>query len=164
MRYCPECGSPFSSSDISHKRINCSKCEYVYYSQLKVGAGAIIEKENKLLLIKRKHEPFKDAWNIPAGYIEIDEHPEQAIIRETYEETNLEIECIKLENVFHFDNDPRGNGLLVVYSCRVISGIAIESEEAYSPSYFDKDHLPMNLAGGGHDQAIAYWRSKIKKE
>jgi hypothetical protein len=139
MKYCPECGSPFSSTDINNRRINCSKCGYVNYSQLKVGAGAIIEKGNMLLLIKRKHEPFKDAWNIPAGYVE-------------------------LENIFFFNDDPRGNGILIVYSCNVLSGIAMEREEAYSPSYFDKKHLPENLAGGGHNKAIAYWKGSIRKE
>jgi ADP-ribose pyrophosphatase YjhB (NUDIX family) len=164
MKYCPECGSPFSSTDINNRRINCSKCGYVNYSQLKVGAGAIIEKGNMLLLIKRKHEPFKDAWNIPAGYVEVDECPEQAVVRETYEETNLKIECNKLENIFFFNDDPRGNGILIVYSCNVLSGIAMEREEAYSPSYFDKKHLPENLAGGGHNKAIAYWKGSIRKE
>ena len=52
--------------------------------------GAIIEKDGKILLAKRNHEPFKDYWYLPGGHVEIGETAEQAIIREVKEETNLD--------------------------------------------------------------------------
>jgi 8-oxo-dGTP pyrophosphatase MutT (NUDIX family) len=38
------------------------------------------------LLLERTHEPFKGRWNLPAGYVEADESPVQAALRETCEE------------------------------------------------------------------------------
>jgi ADP-ribose pyrophosphatase YjhB (NUDIX family) len=40
---------------------------------LKVGAGALIEHEGRLLLLKRTQAPFKGCWNLSAGYVESDE-------------------------------------------------------------------------------------------
>jgi ADP-ribose pyrophosphatase YjhB (NUDIX family) len=161
MKYCPECGSLIKIVDNTQIRIDCSKCGFVYYPQLKVGAGAFIEKDNRLLLIKRKHDPFRDTWNIPAGYVNVDERPEIAVVRETQEETGLIVECIKLVSVFFFNDDPRGNGILIIYYCKVKKGIALESDESYSPTFFDRGNIPENLSGGGHNQAIEYWKKQF---
>ena len=51
--------------------------------------GAIIEKDKKVLLVKRNHKPFKDYWCIPGGHIDFGETAQQAVIREAKEETGL---------------------------------------------------------------------------
>ena len=51
---------------------------------------AIIEKEGKFLVIMRLHEPFKGFWALPGGHIDPGETPEQAVIKEVKEETNLD--------------------------------------------------------------------------
>ena len=60
-----------------------------------------------LLLIRRTHEPFGEQWNVPAGYVEIDEDPAHAVVREVYEETGLPVEIGRLVNVYFFNDDPR---------------------------------------------------------
>jgi ADP-ribose pyrophosphatase YjhB (NUDIX family) len=164
MKYCPECGRPLSIPEVEQgNHILCSDCGYEYFAQLKVGAGAIIERDHKLLLLRRSQEPFKDSWNIPAGYVEADESPEEAVIRETREETGLTIGGVNLENVYFFSDDPRGNGILIVYTCKVVAGAVSGSSEGYSPAYFSRENIPDHLAGGGHNQAIARWRASIPK-
>lgn len=54
-----------------------------------VGVGAVIVLEGKILLEQRKNEPGKGKWSIPGGKVELGETPEQAVIRETKEETGL---------------------------------------------------------------------------
>ena len=56
-----------------------------------VTVGAIIEKEGKILFLKRNHEPFKDCWGLPGGKVEDGETVEEAVIREIKEETNLDL-------------------------------------------------------------------------
>lgn len=56
--------------------------------------GAIIKQNGKILMVDRKNIPL--GWACPAGHIEDDETPEQAIIREIKEETNLEVKKYKL--------------------------------------------------------------------
>jgi 8-oxo-dGTP diphosphatase len=55
-------------------------------------AVAVIEKEGKVLLIKRNTEPFKDYWSLPGGHIDFGETAGEAVVRETKEETGLDFE------------------------------------------------------------------------
>lgn len=158
-RFCSRCGSALDSRPIEgRRRAVCSACGRIAYDQLKVGAGALIEREGRLLLVRRAHEPFKARWNIPAGYVEADEAPAQATIREVREETGLRVAVDQLADVYFFDDDPRGNGILIVYRCRVIGGTLTASTEATNPTFFTRDGLPAELAGGGHDRAIRAWQ------
>jgi 8-oxo-dGTP diphosphatase len=110
------------------------------------------------LLIQRTHEPFRQQWNVPAGYVEIDENPAQAVVREVYEETGLQVEIDQLVNVYFFDDDPRGNGILIAYQCHIVGGEPAESAEGTSPTFFARDQIPEELAGGGHREAILAWQ------
>jgi 8-oxo-dGTP diphosphatase len=56
--------------------------------------GAIIKDETgRLLLIQRGHEPETGRWSLPGGRIEPGETDEQAVVRETREETGLLVRC-----------------------------------------------------------------------
>ena len=160
-RFCPNCGAQFEVREIGHRqRSVCPRCGWIHYEQLKVGAGALIEQDGRLLLLERTHEPFKGYWNLPAGYVEADESPIQAALRETCEETGLQVEVVALENIYFFDDDPRGNGILIVYRCRVVGGELSESAEGVNPTYWSRAQVPALLAGGGHDQAIRAWQNE----
>ncbi|PKO12741.1 MAG: hypothetical protein CVU39_22505 [Chloroflexi bacterium HGW-Chloroflexi-10] len=159
MRFCSNCGTSLVLKEIEQRqRAYCPECRRVYYEQLKIGAGALIELDRKILLLKRTKEPFAGCWNLPAGYVEVDESPVQAVIREVYEEVGLRVEVTDLVDVYFFNDDPRGNGILVVYHCVVREGALIESDEAVAPTYFFSKDIPANLSGGGHDQAIRAWQ------
>jgi 8-oxo-dGTP diphosphatase len=56
-----------------------------------VGVGAVIVDQCKIALIKRGNEPSKGKWTIPGGLVNLGESPEEAVIRETQEETCLEV-------------------------------------------------------------------------
>ena len=159
--YCPNCGSSIEIREIERRaRAYCPNCQTIHYEQLKIGAGAIIEKTGNLLLIQRTIEPFKGCWNLPAGYAEVDESPLETARREVWEETGLEVRITDLVNVYFFNDDPRGNGILIVYNCQMVGGTLEEREEGVNPTYFDPTRLPVNLAGGGHDQAVHAWRER----
>jgi 8-oxo-dGTP diphosphatase len=73
------------------------------------GVGAIILQEGKLLLEKRGHEPAKGKWSIPGGTVELGETLETAVIRETKEETCLDVEDPRLVDVVdQMDLDEQG--------------------------------------------------------
>lgn len=57
-----------------------------------MGVGAIIIRNGKILLEKRKNEPGKGKWSVPGGLVELGETTEETAIREVKEETNLEVE------------------------------------------------------------------------
>ena len=159
MKFCINCGAPLESKLIEEKqRAYCPDCNRIHYEQLKVGAGAIIELDKKILLVQRAQALFANCWNLPAGYVEADESPIQAVIREVHEEVGLHVEVVDLADVYFFNDDPRGNGILVVYNCAVKNGTLTESNEALAPTCFVSKDIPTNLAGGGHNQAIKAWQ------
>jgi len=157
--FCASCGAPLEWREIEQRqRSFCPRCNHVYYEHLKVGAGGLIEQEGKLLLLQRTRNPFKHCWNLPAGYAEIDESPVQTAIRETLEETGLQVEAADLVDIYFFDDDPRGNGILIVYRCHITAGGLADSSEGANAIFLTSSEIPTNLAGGGHDQAILAWK------
>ncbi len=52
----------------------------------------LFKKEDKLLFLKRNSQkPQGNTWGVPAGKIEKDESKEDALVREVFEETNINI-------------------------------------------------------------------------
>ncbi len=79
-------------------------------------------KELKVLLVKRKIEPYKDRWAIPGGFVKINESLEEAAKRELEEETG--VKDVYLEQLYTFGDpkrDPRGRVITVSYIALVNS-------------------------------------------
>jgi len=64
------------------------------HPELCVGAIAVLD--GQLLLIRRGHGPAAGMWSVPGGRVELDELLVQAVVREVFEETNLEAVCGEL--------------------------------------------------------------------
>ena len=161
MKFCASCGAVLEWREFEQKlRPFCSQCQRIYYAQLKVGAGGLIEQDGKLLLLQRTNAPFQGSWNLPAGYAEVDESPPQTVVREVNEETGLHVEVERLVDVYYFSDDPRGNGILIVYKCRPVGGELTATVEGAKPTFFAASEIPKNLAGGGHNRAIGDWKER----
>jgi len=159
--YCFQCGTQLEiRMRDNREREICPACDWVYYAQLKVGAAVLIERDSKLLLLKRNHEPWKGTWMVPAGYVESDEDPKDAAVREVSEETGLEVELGDLIHVYYFDDDPRGNGVSFVYKAEKISGEINLNSESTEAKFFLWDEIPSELTLGGHDKMIRAWKNK----
>ena len=72
-----------------------------YPDQPRVAVGAIVFKNNKVLLVRRGKPPAEDLWAIPGGRVEIGETLREAAEREIMEETGVAIRA--LEPVYTFD-------------------------------------------------------------
>ncbi len=90
-----------------------------------IGVKAIIEKDGKILLLKRseKYDHLKDAWDIPGGRINFGEDPEEGLKREIEEETGLELQEIKqiLDASTVFKNEEK-HIVRITYLCTVEDG------------------------------------------
>ncbi len=74
------------------------KCELCSFNTPRVTVTTAIIKDNKLLVLKRKSEPYKGEWDLPGGYMSEDESPEEAIKREMKEELGVDI---KVKFIMH---------------------------------------------------------------
>ena len=69
-------------------------------SELELLAGCVILRDNRILLVKKKKDWY---WKIPSGKIDSGETPEQTAIRETKEETGLDVRLTKKSGECAFD-------------------------------------------------------------
>ena len=88
--YCPKCGKPLQKSMIFDRlRSSCPDCSFIHWGEFSLGVGGVLWHDNKVLLVKRGHNPGKGMWTIPGGYVDHDESIGDAVIREIKEETGI---------------------------------------------------------------------------
>lgn len=141
-RFCALCGQPLIMRQHSGRlRPYCNACETPVYFDPKVAVVIFIQRDERVLLIQRAVDPGKDKWALPAGFVDYDEAPEAAAIRETFEETHLKVRINKLLAVY----PKRDEGLadiVIAYSATVIGGIAKAGDDAAALGWFDRENLP----------------------
>lgn len=164
-KYCDNCGSNIENImlGIKEKRV-CPVCNKKLYDHYIVGSGGIVEVDNRILLLKRTHEPFIDQYNLPSGHVNDNESPEYAAIREIFEETGLKVEIEYLFGIYFFNDHPDGSGINIVYKCKIIDGKLIDTIEAKESKFFSIEDLPANIAGGGHSKAVDDWKHRTTKD
>jgi 8-oxo-dGTP diphosphatase len=99
----------------------------------------------RLLLIQRQHEPYKDYWALPGGFVEMDEDLPQAAARELAEETGLKHVPLEQPRTFGKPGrDPRGRTITVVYFGIAEGNLEAvrAADDAAQAQWFDIEHLP----------------------
>lgn len=102
----------------------------------------IVELNGKLVLIERKHEPF--GWALPGGFVDVDEAPAHAAVREAKEETSLDVEVTAQLHAYGAPGrDPRGHCVSVAYVARDLgTAPARAADDARNLQTFALDALP----------------------
>jgi ADP-ribose pyrophosphatase YjhB (NUDIX family) len=118
-------------------------------------AALIFDEHGRILLFKHTYRKFE--WGIPAGGLEHREQPEQAIIREFYEETGMQIEVQKL---LLAESAKEDHHVSLIYLCKIVSGIFQESHEISEMKYFDVNDLPQMLFA---EKNLIRWAVKEKQ-
>jgi 8-oxo-dGTP diphosphatase len=133
----------------------------------------IVEINDRLLLVKRKKDPFKGYFSFPGGTVSLGENVEDAIRSETLEETNLKIAPTDILGVYSNPmRDPRGHRISVVFVGKVVSGDAQAGGDADSLEWLPVDNQTA-LAFDHHkilqdylhwkDYKGTYWSSKQRE-
>jgi len=100
-----------------------------------VGVGAIITRNGRILLEKRKNDLGRGKWSIPGGLVELGESLEQTVIREVQEETGLVVDAPELIDVIsQVTLDESGkvkyHFVIVDYLANIKSGTASAASDA----------------------------------
>jgi ADP-ribose pyrophosphatase YjhB (NUDIX family) len=133
-----------------------------YPDQPVVGVGAIVLNEGRILLEKRGNEPARGQWTIPGGVVEVGESLEEAVLRETLEETGLDVsepQLIDVVDQVHLDAEGR-----IEYHYVIVDFTVTASGEPRAGS--DADELkwvPINEVEG-YDLTPSFRRFFVKNK
>ncbi|MFT4542184.1 MAG: 8-oxo-dGTP diphosphatase [Planctomycetota bacterium] len=146
-RFCPLCGGSLAPTEIAGRtRQRCAPCNWVLYANpASAAAAAVIDRELRVLLIRRSLAPHQGSWALPAGYQEMDENPQDAVEREVLEETGARIEVGPLLDVIYIADDPRKPANVIIYLCRFLGGEVRGADDAMEAAFFPLDQLPENI-------------------
>ena len=170
IRFCHRCGGLLTSihePDDSRSRRICTLCGRIHYRNAKPCAGALVERDGDLLLVKRAVEPYLGCWDIPGGFLEVDEHPEAGAVREVREETGLLVEITALFGIYmgRYTYDRGGDYCLnVYYSARVAGGAERPGDDAAELAWFSSDDLPDRIAFEHANHVLADWGARERHE
>jgi len=88
--------------------------------------GAIVFRDGAVLLVKRRAEPNQGRWSLPGGALEIGETVEAAAVRETLEETRVDVRPARVFDVRDFiqleGTKVRWHYVLIDVLCEYIGG------------------------------------------
>jgi 8-oxo-dGTP diphosphatase len=76
----------------------------------------IFDPAGRVLLVRRKHEPFAGSHALPGGFVEMGETVESGCRREVREEVGIKVDDLSLVGVYSDPKrDPRGHMVSVAY-------------------------------------------------
>lgn len=165
-RVCPRCGGPLRHGQ---GRVECGACDFVFYANPKPTACAlVIDDEGRILLVRRAGEVENSKWDLPGGYLEEGEHPEDAVVREVREETGLEIELGELHGVWmdwYGDGPGAASTVNLYWLARAVGGEPGAADDVDALAWFAPDELPPDdeIAFDNVPLALEAWRSSQSK-
>jgi ADP-ribose pyrophosphatase YjhB (NUDIX family) len=157
LNYCPVCGHALEDREAFERtRRACPACDRIVFRDLKVAAGVLVEREGKVLLVRRGVGSRQGTWSFPAGFVEFDEHPAEAAVRECREEAGLEVELTGILDVIGPEPQGAANIVIVYWAC-IVGGELRAGDDADQVDFFAPEELP-TLAFRATQIALAKWR------
>lgn len=150
LKFCPKCGNTFvfkKPEGNDKKELICESCGFIFWQNSKPTASALIVDQDKLLLVKRAI-PHKGMWDIPGGFLELGEHPEDGVKREMKEELGINIIINKFIGIVmdrYGDNDNIWT-LNIFYEARIANGVPTPASDVCEYKWFSVEDLPDKMA------------------
>lgn len=156
--FCSKCGYRVDAIP----PFQCPNCSHLFWANSKPCAGAIVEHRGEILLIRRSIEPFLGDWDIPGGFVEFGEHPEDGARREVFEETGLDLALVALLGMW-MDTYEKAemypqSSLNIFYLATIPDSQErptpnLDPDEASDFDWFGADAIPSPIAFPNHQPA-----------
>lgn len=143
-RYCPFCGGPLTQRIWEgRKRLYCNACnDALYENPVPASCLVVVDDRDRVLLVKRSVAPKIGWWCLPGGFMELQETPEAAALRELKEETGLDGRIEGLMGVMATPNRQYQTVLMIAYRVRRFTGTPTPGDDAAAVAWFSQDNLP----------------------
>jgi len=112
----------------------------------RVGVGALVLREGKILLVKRGVDPNKGLWAIPGGTLKLGETMRECAAREILEETGVTVaigECVYVFDLIERDaaGKIKFHFVVVDYAALYVSGEPAGADDAEEAGWFAPEDL-----------------------
>ena len=145
--------------DDNRERYVCERCEHIHYQNPRIVAGALVTREDRVLLCRRAIEPRRGYWTLPAGFLENGETPEEGAARETWEEARCQIDAGPLYTLFSL---PHISQVYMFFRAELGDATFAPGMETLECGLFTPGGHPLGgtgLPGGGQDAHTLLQRS-----
>ena len=146
MNFCPRCGTVLTlRPEGGRPRPMCPAegCGFTYYGDASIGTGAVVLRGDDVLLIERR-TPGRTWWQIPGGFVEVDEAIHEAVEREVMEETGIGARTLDVVGFRHaagVPDRPVAN-IYVVFRLIAHSGDPRpDGEESFAVEFVQRDRI-----------------------
>ena len=159
-RFCPRCAQPLSLTLLfGRERPHCTACGFVYFQNPRVAVAVLVTVHDRVLLVKRAVVPRIGFWSLPAGFMDFDELPPAAAMREVAEETGVRVEITELLEIFPM---PQGGGIVITYAARPVNDGAVRpGDDVSDAAWFAPAAIPADLAFESTRTVLAQWLAAI---
>ncbi len=121
------------------ERLVCNHCGFVDYQNPKIVVGSVATWEDRVLLCRRAIEPRTGYWTLPAGYLELNESPENGALREAWEEARAHLEVDQLLATYAIT---RISQVQLIYRARLTDPDVRPGPESREVALFPLDRIP----------------------
>jgi ADP-ribose pyrophosphatase YjhB (NUDIX family) len=164
FKFCPLCGHRLRRIRVDGRaRSACRECGWVgYENPLPVAVCAAVNGRGEILLTKRNFEPGINKWALPGGFVESDETPERACLRELNEETGVSGEIKSPAGIYIQKTRKYGPILVIGYVVRVLEENIFLNDELKEAKFVHRGAVPY-IPFSTHRKIIseAYRRTSI---
>ena len=116
----------------------CRNCGFIAYDNPKIVVGAVVSAGDRILLCRRAIPPRHGFWTLPAGFMELNETPEDGARREAMEEANA---AIAIERLLAIYTIPRISQVQLIFRARLESAVS-PGPESLDVALFDWADIP----------------------
>lgn len=162
--FCVNCGAPLVIKVFEGRELEaCPNDEFVLWRDPKVAAAIVIEAAGGVVLGRRAIEPGYGLWCLPGGFVNDDEDPADAVVRECQEEIRAAVEVTGLIGVYHVAKRTAASIVGVAYRGRLADGEQIvPGTEMLELGVFTLDALP-ELAFPSHREVLERFAAQARE-
>lgn len=143
-RFCPACGGRLAAiRQEGRSRRRCVRCGFILYGNPVPAAIAVIVRGGRVLLTRRARPPYAGTWDLPGGFLEGGEHPEEGLDRELREELGLRASRARLIGFATDRYGPKGFPVLaLVYRVTAARGRIRAGDDVAEARWFPRGAVP----------------------
>ena len=166
VRFCSRCGVELTFGQIEGEerdRLACPSCGFVFYVNPRLVVTTLpITDRGEVILIRRGIAPGYDMWAQPGGFLEIDETVREAAVRETLEETGLQIEPLEIIGLY---SRVQAAVVVVAYEARIVGGEPRVTHESLETRPFAPEAIPWpQIAFETSIRALRDWVARVRPD